>query len=146
MNKASQEQRIVKVANCPSLSGKSTLTYHIGCDDKNALSIRVYANSGEGCFSQEWVAFESIQETIMQANFTSTTLRSLFQGKSINTPAFLLAALLNEHVVIRAKEKPRSYSEGEVKVFLTNTNALMKTKVSLNADDKPKRTEVNKVV
>ncbi len=23
--------RILKIANCPSLSGRSTLTYHIGC-------------------------------------------------------------------------------------------------------------------
>jgi len=30
-------KHIIKINECPSLTGNSTLTYHIGCDDANAI-------------------------------------------------------------------------------------------------------------
>ena len=38
--------RILKVASCPTASGKGTLTYHVGCNASNAIQFRVVQNSG----------------------------------------------------------------------------------------------------
>ena len=45
--------RILKVATCPSSSGKATLTYHIGCTSEEDIQFRVVANRGGGFFSLE---------------------------------------------------------------------------------------------
>lgn len=52
--------RILKVANCPSLSGKSTLTYHIGCNGQSDIQFRIVNNTGGGFFSKEWVPLNTI--------------------------------------------------------------------------------------
>ena len=65
--------RILKIATCPSLSGRSTLTYHIGCKrhgDSTEIGtpfIRVYANSAAGLFSNDWVALDVIQQSFADA-------------------------------------------------------------------------------
>lgn len=48
--------RIIKASTCPSLSGKSTLTYHIGCNSESDIQFRVVDNTGGGFFSKEWVS------------------------------------------------------------------------------------------
>ena len=58
------EPHILKTATCPTLSNKSTLTYHLGCDSKNALFLRVHANTGGGFFSREWIAWKAIQTAL----------------------------------------------------------------------------------
>ena len=134
--------RILKVGSCPSLSGKSTLTYHIGCDPQSEVLIRVHANSGGGYWSQEWVAFEAIQKTLPKDKpITSFTLRSLFKGKSTNSPGFLLAVLKTEGLVHPVDEKQRSYTRGEPDAFLAEVKALMASPVALQADDKPRKAE-----
>ena len=45
--------RILKVATCPSSSGKATLTYHMGCTSEEDIQFRVVANRGGGFFSLE---------------------------------------------------------------------------------------------
>lgn len=54
--------RTLKIANCPSLSGASRLTYHIGCDAKSAILFSITGNSGAGVFSNEWIALADIQQ------------------------------------------------------------------------------------
>ena len=51
------------------------------------------------------MSLSDIQEVISKSNkpFTSAVLHPLFQGKSINTPTFMLAVLLNEGLVKRSK-------------------------------------------
>lgn len=87
--------RIIKVATCLSATGKATLTYHIGTDSKNEILFRIYGNTGGGLFSSEWLLLSAIQAALKQAPFplTSFPLIKLYQGKSTNTPAFLMAAL-----------------------------------------------------
>ena len=53
--------RILKKAQCPTISGKSDLTYNIACDRQKDIYVRVASNSGGGFFSQEWVALKDIQ-------------------------------------------------------------------------------------
>lgn len=115
---------IVKVDSCPSLTGKSTLTYHIGLD-ADGIHIRVHANTGGGYFSKEWIAFSAIQETLEKQTkpFSSILLKPLFQGKSSNTPAFLLSALKHEGVIIDSEKS--GYECGDIAKFVAEIKQLM---------------------
>lgn len=127
--------RILKIATAPSLSGKSKLTYHIGCKPDLEPLLRVYANSSTGYFSKEWVALTSIQQLLAKApqdgTITSTALIPLFEGKSINTPPFLFAALLNEGLVKPSSTTKRCYECTDGKAFQAQLKALVTSKVDL---------------
>lgn len=101
---------IIKTSTCPTLSGKSTLTYDIGGDPQGNLLFRVTANSGGGYFNQEWVPLADIQKVIEKAPFISSfSLRQLYAGKSTNSPGFLLAVLKAVGLVKLKGEKERVY-------------------------------------
>jgi hypothetical protein len=91
--------RILKTGECLSRSGKSKLTYHIGCTPESEILFRIHANTGNGFFSNEWLPLKTILEQLSKGSFTSFSLYPLFHGKSNNTPAFLLAVLLEEGLV-----------------------------------------------
>ena len=103
--------RILKKAQCSSMSGKTQLDYQIGADAKHAIYIRVTGSSGGGYFSSEWVclrtALARMEEYAKNFSLTSWSLMPLFNGKSVNTPAFLMAALVNEGLLSRSEENPR---------------------------------------
>jgi hypothetical protein len=103
---------ILKKNSCPSLSGRSKLTYVIGSDDNGALFIRIAENTGGGFHSGEWVAVKDIEAALNKSpeSITSLTLFKLFKGKSVNTPAFLLAALKAEGVVEAVKGRQRKHT------------------------------------
>ena len=108
--------KIIKTGTCKSSSNQSTLTYHIG-KDQSGIHFRIDANTGGGLFSKEWISLGAIQEVIDKSNkpFTSAILHPLFQGKSINTPSFMLAVLLHEGLTKREK---RCYVKGDSKGFM----------------------------
>ena len=95
-----QEMRILKTGECPSLSGKSTLTYQIG-NDNDKLYIALTGNTGAGIFNKDWFALEEIYSLLASQNkpITSGSLHGLFEGRSSNTAGFLLAVLLKEKLV-----------------------------------------------
>jgi hypothetical protein len=130
--------RILKIASCPSVSGKSKLTYHIDCTAEADIQFRIYDNSAAGYFSKEWLSLNSIQQAIAKGDksFTSFALHPLFRGKSQNNTAFLLAVLLAEGLV-KPSEKKRCYELAEVSRFMDKIKPLIDSKVSLNDDDKP---------
>ena len=131
--------RILKIGSCLSVSGKSTLTYHIGCTAESDIQLRVYANTGAGFFSKEWLSLNTIQEAFDKGgkSFTSFALIPLFRGKSQNNTAFLLAVLLEEGLVKPSNEQRRGYECIDSSGFIAEVNALINSKVSLNVDDKP---------
>lgn len=135
--------RILKVASCPSLSGKSTLTYHMGCNEQSELFFRVYANSSSGYFSREWVSLNAIQQAFAKAPeegaITSFLIRHLFIGKSTNTPGFVFAALLAEGLVQPSSIVERCYECTDGKAFFAEAQALIESDVNLDADAKPKK-------
>lgn len=95
----------LKTAECPSLSGKSTLTYNIGSDGKD-IHLSLAANTGKGAFGKEWVAVKNIEAILVKnPTLTSTNLSPLFDGKSTNTPGFFLAVLLHLGLVWPAEGK-----------------------------------------
>jgi len=125
--------RILKTASCPSLSGKSRLTYEIACsdnvDDQSEIALRIATNTGGGFFSDEWLPLTAVEKIVSgsaaKKGLTSTTLHPLFKGKSINTAGFLLAVLKAEGAVQLQAGKTRLYEVGDFEGFLAATRALM---------------------
>jgi hypothetical protein len=105
-------KRILKTSTCKTLSAKSTLTYQLGSED-DELHVRITKNTGGGFFSDEWISMKDIQSVMEEqpagTPVTSFLLQPLFHGKSVNTPAFLLAALANEKLLRPMQGKKRSH-------------------------------------
>jgi hypothetical protein len=136
--------RILKKATCPTLSGKSKLTYHIGRNAESEIHLRIHANDGGGFFSQEWVAWKDIQQVLSKAPkdqpITSIVLHRLFKGKSVNTPAFLLAVLKHEKLIQPMKGKKRSHVLTDPKAFLANMEKLMASSATPKATSTARKT------
>lgn len=134
-NPESTVVRILKIAKCRSMSGKSELTYHIGCKAESEIIFRVYANSASGFFSKEWVPLVAIQQLFGKAPnakaLTSFVLLPIFKGKSINTPAFLFAALFSEGLVKPSTTTKRCYECTDGKKFFAEVKALAATGTDL---------------
>ena len=127
--------RILKIARCPTVSGKSTLTYHLGCTPESVIKIRLYGNTGNGFLNQDWIAWTAIQEKLeLHSPFTSQVLHALFSGKSLNSPGFLMAVLKAEGVVKASTVKGRCYELTKDAGFLAEIERLMASSVELDAD------------
>jgi hypothetical protein len=131
----------IKKSTCKTLQGTATLTYHIGLDDTGAIQWKIAASTGNGMYSREYVAFTDIQKALADwpgdLPITSMTLRPLFQGKSVNTPAFLLATLVKEGILAPVPDKKRHYQLGDAKPFLAEVDKL-KASHSQSGKAKPK--------
>ena len=55
---------VVKTGNCDTLTKKSKLTYQIGTLPDGEMYFLVHKNSGNGFFSNEWIALADIQKTL----------------------------------------------------------------------------------
>jgi len=99
---------ILREDTCPSLSEQSQLTFQIGSREQE-LVIRINANSSGGLFSREWVSLELIELYLAGDKISSTTIQTLFQGRSANTGGFFLAVLKAIGLVRSLEGKPRSY-------------------------------------
>lgn len=137
--------RVIKKGACPSRSEKSTLTYAIACNSDKEIFLQVTSNSGGGLFSQEWVSFTNIEKALASGpdinRITSYCLGSLFNGKSVNTPAFLLAVLVAENLLKPLPRCKRVHELCNSEDFLARMEKLMATKVNLpdeSAKSKPK--------
>jgi len=86
--------RVLKDGNCPSLTGRSTLGYQLGLRDESELYLRLVSNTGSGFFSKEWIACSVIEQLITgAAELTSTSFKTLFPNKSVNTGGFVMAVI-----------------------------------------------------
>ena len=106
------EIAIVATLKTKTVTGKSDLTYHLGKDDADTPYVRIFQNTGNGFFSNEWLplgAIIDILESKAGISFTSTALEPLFSGKSVNTPGFLVAVLMKEKVLELEPGKSRKY-------------------------------------
>ena len=127
----------LKTGNCPSRSGKSKLTYLIGSDDDSVIHFRIHGNTGNGFFNNDWIPLKTILELLGKSGgaFTSFTLHPLLKGKSNNTPAFLIASLLEEGIIHRSLTEKRCYEMSDVSVFMAKFKPLMEAKT----DSKPSK-------
>jgi hypothetical protein len=137
-----EQIRILKTGQCPSLSGKSALTYHFGCDQDSVVYLRIYANSSSGYFNKEWVSLATITEVFAKRNaerpLTSFSLNSIFQGKSANSAGFLFAALKQEGFVAALDDRRLGYEVLFPEAFMTELQSLIASNVSLDPNAKPK--------
>jgi hypothetical protein len=115
--------RIVMAQSCPSITGKSTLTYHIGMAG-NEPQIRIHGNTGPGFFNDEWIPLFKVIDALPKGDpFTSRVLLKAFQGRSLNSYAFLMAALRNEGAVRRSSLAKRCWERADVDGFLARITA-----------------------
>jgi hypothetical protein len=86
--------RVLKSGSCPSLTGRSTLGYQLGCKGESELYLKLVSNTGSGFFSKEWIPCSMIEQLITgAAELTSTSFKTLFPNKSVNTGGFVMAVV-----------------------------------------------------
>jgi len=132
------DMRVLKTATTKTLSGKSTLTYQVGSED-DELHVRITKNTGGGgIFSDEWISLNDIRSVLDEkpegTPVTSFILQPLFKGKSVNTPAFLLAALVHEKLLRPMKGKKRNHEPAED--FTAKVEKMTSSKVKPKATTK----------
>lgn len=134
--------RILKEATCPSLTGRSNLTYHVGCIGE-AIQLRVFMNTGSGYFSQEWIPFASINDALGSlVCLTSSTLKPIFTGKSVNTAGFVMAVLKDLGLIQAVPGNQRSYQATGDEAFINEVRSLIASEVSLEIAE-PKKAVKN---
>jgi len=118
--------RVLKVGTCPSLSGRSTLTYRLGSAADNEIHLRIHANSGPGCFGRDWVALRTLQQALAKVPgpITSGSLNATFAGRSQNTSGFVLAALFQEGL-LKPLRDARGYQPSDGVEFMKEVRRLL---------------------
>lgn len=90
---------------CPSLSGRSTLTYEV----KDG-QLMITGNSGSGLFKPTPVSMKAVDELLAtHESITAATLHEFFKGTSVNTAGFVLAALKDLGIVEPLPENSRRF-------------------------------------
>ena len=91
---------------CPSLSGRSTLSYTIGRHTEDeTLHLRISDNSGKGMWCKDWCSASAIQDVVLgEGELTAKSFQVMYLGKSINTGGFAMA-VLKDLGLIRANEE-----------------------------------------
>jgi hypothetical protein len=123
------EVRVLKTVTCPSLSGRTKLTYEVGGGPGSQIYIRITKTAGTGSFSKDWVALERIHALLEKNSgkpITSHTLAPLFT--SANNPGFTLAVMKHERLVRPIADNPRCYERLDGKAFFSEIEALMGSK------------------
>lgn len=124
--------RIIKAGNCSTISGKSSLQYHVACNHEGAIYLRVTSNNGGGFFNPEWVAYAAIVAALEATEaITSPVLRGVFQGRSSNNPAFMMSVLLQEGIVAPHPEQPRAYQLADTKLFTESMQKLIQSDINI---------------
>ena len=133
----------IKTGNCSSRSGKSKLTYLIEADSESEIHFRINGNTGNGFFNNDWIQLKTLLELLGKSGgaFTSFTLHPLLKGKSNNTPAFLIASLLEEGIIHRSVSEKRCYELSDVSVFMAKIKPLMESKTESKPSKKKPVTE-----
>ena len=142
MNKEIESTTLtLKTGNCSSRSGKSKLTYLIGADSASEIHFRINGNTGNGFFNKDWVPLKTILELLGKSGgaFTSYALHPLLKGKSNNTPAFLIASLLEEGIIHRSVSEKRCYEMSDVSVFMAKIKPMTEAKTVIEKESKPSK-------
>lgn len=138
--------RTLKINSCPSLSGRSTLTYRIACNADGDIYLNVLANTSSGQFNATPIPLSTIEKLLTthpaDKPMSSRVLHPIFKSKSSNSPAFLFAAILAEGLVTAGVEKDSGYAIGDIVGFKQAMSALITSDTNLDAaasPDVPKR-------
>jgi len=144
------DMKVLKTSTCKTLSGKSTLTYQIGCLPDSSIHLRITKNSGGGFFSDEWIAVEDIQAALKKRiegqAITSFLLTPVFSGKSANNSSFLLATLKHLKLVQPLKGKQREHELLDSQPFLDTVEKLMSSSPAVKTKKAPVKKTARKTV
>lgn len=120
------------IGECPSLSGRSTLSFAIGRHtEEGTLFLAVTSNSGKGMFCKDWASASAIQDIVLgEDKLTAKSFHGLHPGRSINTGGFVQAAL-KELGLIRANDEntrvlkhvPQTTFEKVVSAYISQAKA-----------------------
>jgi hypothetical protein len=125
--------RVLKTATCKTLSGKSTLTYQLGCNSDAEIHLRITKNSGGGFFSDEWIAFDDVYQILKKRSedspIMSHFISPLLKGKSSNTSGFIMAALTHLKLLRPLPKKKRLHELLDPGPFLDTVEKLMSSDV-----------------
>lgn len=140
--------RVLKIASTPSLSGRSELTYQVGCNAEGEICMRIVQNTGSGQFNSDWVALSMVEQLLSEHSaakpITSAILHPIFRFKSSNSPAFVFSALKAESLVLPGETKDSGYTVGDIEAYKQAMSALIVSDTDLNSasvanPDAPKR-------
>ena len=143
--------QLLTTAKCPSISGRSQITYSIGTDGGGETHIKLVNNSGGGQFSNAWIPLADILKMLEEHSggdaFTSAIFRPLFENQSSNNCGFTLAVALKEKLVLPQEGKRRKFVHNSPAAFLAKVEKLMAAKASKPAPKrKTKATAQSRVV
>lgn len=142
VNTEVQNIRVLKSGTCPTLSGKSTLAYKVGCTEASEIMLRITSNSNPGYFNSEWVKYSDVRALLAKQDegkgITSFTLVPLYRGKSTNSPSFLFAVLKQEGLVKLSESKKRCYDRCSDAAFVASIQKLIDGKGTAVAEKAPK--------
>jgi len=124
-----ESMQVLKTATCKTITGKSVLTYQLGCLPDESIHLRISKNTGAGFFNDEWIAVNDIQNVLDKcpkgSPITSFLLQPLFKGKSVNSPAFMVAALTQEKLLRVLKGKKRGHELLDPEGFTSRMDKLV---------------------
>jgi hypothetical protein len=138
MTEEKTDMRILRRGKCPSLSGRSELTYEYGYNEKSkTILFRIADNTGAGQFQDTWIPLDAIISTLEKAKapFSLSVFKPLYSGQSVNNTGFLGASLLKEGLIERVK---RHYVRKDLDIFTSGVNALVTPKAA-KGKSKPKK-------
>ena len=124
---------------CPSLSGRSTLSYTIGRHTEDGtLHLRISDNSGKGMWCRDWASASAIQEVVLgEGDLTAKRFHVLHPTKSINTGGFVLAALKDLGLIRANEENTRLHEHVPTTTF--EKVAMARMGQSMEQKEKPAR-------
>jgi len=102
------KETIIKTGTCPSLSGRSELSYCISSDDSKQLHIQITGNTGKGLYMKAPILLSQVLPPDDKP-FSSGVYQQLFRGGSVNTAGFVLAILKHLGLVQNVEGNSRSY-------------------------------------
>jgi hypothetical protein len=114
--------------------------YHIGVNEANSeIQLRLFANTAKGYFCKDWVSMALIDLLLSEAkSFSSGDVQRLFfQGKSVNSGGFVLAALRHEGLIRTSEGSLRSYERLDPTAWQEEIAALIEAGVSLSEHQAP---------
>jgi hypothetical protein len=137
-----ESMTVAKTATCETLTRKSKLTYQIGTLQDGEVYLRIHRNTGNGFFSNEWVSLADIQKAIRKIPagkpVTAIVLSDLFEGRSVNTPGFMLSALVEEKLLVPMQGKKRSHEPVSPEEFRDRVRQLASGKAKPKAASRKK--------
>jgi hypothetical protein len=118
---------VIYTGTCPSISGRSNLTFDIGRNTEDAsLHLRIASNDGGGMFYEGWASATQIDEIVKgKQELTAKSFRVLHPGRSINTAGFVLASLKHLGLVRVNEENTRLHEHVPTTTFEQVAMAVM---------------------